>query len=201
MSVRSVVGTGAIVVSFGLASSCKGPVTSPEELAKMAENARAAMSAAPFVPAEPSSQAHAPPPLTPQAFKATVPTAVCATANSADCALDVVAGAPATDVVTVKQDSSPTFVGWAAEADRAPPVVLVELVGPKKKKYFAPASRITKRPDVAAAHNAPGLVDAGYDLIGVLQDVEPATYAVHVVQVTAAGEALECDTRRQLKVE
>ena len=102
--------------------------------------------------------------------------------------------------MTVNRSTTPNFIGWAEEEGTVPPVVVVRLVG-GKKNYFAPAARISKRPDVATALHAPALVDAGYDLIGVLQDVEPGTYAIHVLQVTAAGNSLECDSRHQLKVE
>lgn len=176
-------------------------MTAPEDLAKEAESARAAMNAASVTPVEPSSApSAAPPPLVPQPFKAAAPSAACNPVKIAGCALDVVDGAPATDLVTVKRSSSPNLIGWAAEAETVPPVVIVELVGPKKK-FFAPATRATKRPDVAAANHAPALVDSGYDLIGVLSDVEPGTYAVHLIQVGASGNSTECDSRRQLKVE
>src|SRR5258706_7513639 len=130
MEIRDASSASVLLVFLGLATSCKGPVTSPEELAKVAQSARAALAAAPFTPVDPSGQpssAPPPPPLVPQPFKATEPSAACAPAKSGSCALDVVDGTPATDVITVKRSASPTFVGWAAEAEAVPPVVIVAL--------------------------------------------------------------------------
>ncbi|HVU02428.1 MAG TPA: hypothetical protein VHE30_11780, partial [Polyangiaceae bacterium] len=116
------------------------------------------------------------------------------------CALDTVAGAPATDEITVGRDASLPIVGWAADpAGTVPPVVTMELVGPHR--YFVALQRITKRPDVAEVMKAPALVDSGYDALVSFSAVEPGTYSVHVTQVTSWADVLGCDTRRKIKVQ
>src|SRR2546427_5531747 len=98
MEIRDASSASVLFVFLGLATSCKGPVTSPEELAKVAESARAAMSAAPSALVDPSSQqasAPAPPALVPQPFKVTAPSAACASTKAESCALDLVDGTQA----------------------------------------------------------------------------------------------------------
>lgn len=181
---------------------CKGPAPpSPGELAAAAASARAAAEAASgsasAAPAEPP-----PPVMTLHPFKAQPPSSLCTPSTTASCALDKVGDVVATDVTPVKRDGTTPLVGWAGDADTStvPPVILVELVS-ATKKFYAPADRITKRPDVAEALKMPALVNAGYDLLTSFKDVDPGEYAVNVLQVNVAGTAITCSTRRKVKVE
>jgi hypothetical protein len=135
------------------------------------------------------------------------------------CALDRVASAEAQPVTAVKRDQETMLIGWSADAEggTVPPVVLVQLSPPEdakaedkkapaskaktEKVFSAAATRITKRVDVADALKNPAFVDSGYDLLASFKNVPAGEYTVNVVQVTAAGKALLCDTRRKLKVE
>jgi len=166
MSVRYTSGVkGAAVVAIGLlASACKEPVGTPEDLAKNAEIAKPAPPASDSAPLPAPAP---PPPLVPQAFKAEKPSALCSLGTTHTCAVDVIGGAPATDVTTVKRDTPAVMVGWGAdgEALTVPPVVILQLKS-AKKSFYAPAVHQTKRPDVADSLKAPALVDSGYDLLG-----------------------------------
>ena len=135
-------------------------------------------------------------------FDTTAPSALCSPAVTESCAIDAVGPAPAAEVTTVKRDDTAVLVGWAADAARqsVPPVVGLELVG-ETKKFYAIASRITKRPDVAAALKVPAFVDAGYDVRTTFEDVDPGEYEVHVFQIDESTSALTCNTRRKLAVE
>jgi hypothetical protein len=124
-----------------------------------------------------------------------------ATRSVTACALDQLGPTPATDSMTVTREGDVGFIGWAADpADgTVPPVVTIELVGPQK--YFAAATRLTKRPDVAEVLKAPALIDSGYDAAASFAAVEPGVYDVRVTQVTAWAEVLTCETRRKIKVQ
>src|SRR5262249_29774395 len=143
-----------------------------------------------------------PPAVSEQPFKTEPPSGVCAPANSTPCSLDAIAGAAATDVTTVKRESATMLVGWAVDwaTSTVPPVVIIELAG-TKKKFYAPAVRATKRPDVVADTKTPAYLRSGWDVLGVFKDVDPGEYAVRVVQINTMGNVLSCDTRRKLKVE
>jgi hypothetical protein len=134
-------------------------------------------------------------------FKAEAPSSLCTPATSESCSLDAVGAAAAAEVTPVSREGTVTLVGWAADgaAGKVPPVVGLELIG-EKKKFYAVASRITKRPDVAEAMKVPAFVDSGYDALTSFKDVEPGEYEVHVLQVNAAGNTLTCNTKRKVKV-
>jgi hypothetical protein len=157
----------------------------------------------------PAPPAPGPPPpgLSTQLFNARAPSGLCAPAQVASCALDNVGGVAATAVMRVKRLRGTRLIGWAADADSGtiPPVVLIELVSGDVKtgeeKFYAPASRTTRRPDRAEAVKALPLVDAGYDLLASFKDVPRGEYAVNVVQVNVSGNVVTCDTQRKLKVE
>ena len=110
--------------------------------------------------------------------------------------------APASDVTKIDRTEPVKLVGWAAEPSTGtvPPVVIVELSS-KGKHFYAPATRITKRADVAAAVKVPAFVDSGYDLLASFKTVTPGEYTVNVLQVDAAGKVHGCDTRRKFKIE
>jgi len=76
-----------------------------------------------------------------------------------------------------------------------------ELVTTPEKALFEAAARITKRGDVADTLKNPSFVHSGYDLLSSFKNVPAGEYTVSIVQVTAAGQALVCDTTRKLKVE
>jgi hypothetical protein len=110
----------------------------------------------------------------------------------------------------VNRNDSVRFVGWAADGatSTVPPVIVVELAREKTEKtekkplsLYARARRLSKRPDVAKSLNVPAFVDAGYDVLGTFEAAEPGEYTVNVLQVTEAGNAIACDTRKKLKVE
>jgi hypothetical protein len=189
------------LLTAAAAIGCKEPRPAPEDFAKAAESARAAQAASSAASAAPAVE-EAPPVVSEQPFKAEPPSSVCAPAHSEPCSLDAIAGATATDLTTVKRESPTMLVGWAVDwaTSTVPPVVIIELAG-AKKKFYAPAVRATKRPDVATATKSPAYVRSGWDVLGVLKDVDPGEYAVHVIQVNTMGMALSCDTRRKLKVE
>jgi len=189
------------LLTAAAAIGCKEPRPTPEDFAKAAESARAAQAASSAASSAPAVE-DPPPVVSEQPFKAEPPSGVCAPANSTPCSLDAVAGAPATDVTTVKRESPTMLVGWAVDwaTSTVPPVVIIELAG-TKKKFYAPAVRATKRPDVAADTKNPAYVRSGWDVLGALKDVDPGEYAVHVVQINTMGNVLSCDTRRKLNVE
>lgn len=174
----------------------------PVDLAKAAESARAAAASASVAPAAP-----APPPeepLTAEPFKAQPPSILCAAAKSEACYLDNVAGVVASDDKASKatRDGTSLIVGWAADVETktVPPVVLLELVGAKKKFYGAVTHRM-ERPDVASVLGSPTLAQAGFKMLASFADVDPGQYLVQVVQVTASGNTLSCTTRRKLEIE
>lgn len=197
----SVVPIGLIMlVAAAGAAGCREPGTAIVDIPKAAESARAAAAAAAKASGAPASEP--PPVLAEEAFKAAPPSGVCAAVKSAPCAFDGVAGGVAQDITTVKREGTAPFFGWAADATTTaiPPVVIVELVG-TGKKFYAAATRATKRPDVAQALSQPALIDSGYDVLASFHDVDPGEYSVQIVQITAAGTGLTCDSRRKLKVE
>jgi hypothetical protein len=172
----------------------------PVDLAKAAESARAAAAVS-------ASAAPAPPPeepLTVEPFKAEPPSILCSSAKSKSCYLDNVAGVVATNdkSATVTHDGTATILGWAVDdvSKTIPPVVVLELVGAKKKFYGAVTHR-SERPDVANVLGSPSLVLAGFKMLASFGDVEPGEYLVQVVQVTAEGNSLSCSTERKIKVE
>jgi hypothetical protein len=186
-----------LVIVTAATTGCDDPPV-PQETPKSAGSvhAAAASASAPATPPEPPE-----PPLTAQPFVAGVPPALCTPEKiEGGCNLDAIGSAPATDLNTVKRDRETLFVGWAADDVMVPPVVFVQLIGPKKT-FWAPATRRTKRPDVAAASKAPALVNSGYDLLASLEDVDPGEYSVQVAQITSTGKALLCNTRRKVKIE
>jgi len=220
--------SSALAVMTLIASSCKGPVPpSPAELAKSAAKARAAAAAA----AESSSPPAQPPPnrpvLTLQEFSDQVPSALCSPAPGGSCALDRVGQVESRDVWVVKRDEETLLIGWAADGETGtvPPVVLVQLTRagdvkaeekqapaskaatrtPESKRagnaFFAPAIRLTPRPDVAEVLKTPAFFDAGYDLLASFKNVPAGEYVINIQQVTSVGKALVCDTRRKLKIE
>jgi hypothetical protein len=142
------------------------------------------------------------PPLRRDAFHTTAPSALCSPVVTESCALDAVDRAPAAQVTAVKREGTVVLVGWAADGagGMVPPVVGLELIG-ETKKFYAIASRVTKRPDVAAAWKVPAFVDSGYDAKTTFEEVEPGDYEVHVFQISASTNALTCNTRRNLTVE
>jgi hypothetical protein len=220
----------ALAVVVLITASCKGPAPpSPADLARSAAKARAAAakSSAPPPPAAPATPASPKPVLSLQEFSADVPPGLCAPVRGGSCALDHVANVPAQTVTVVKRQQDSQMIGWAAdtEAGTVPPVVLMQLSPPgdpkaedkkapaskapvptpqdKKqgKVFFVPAMRITKRVDVADTLKVPAFVDAGYDLLASFKNVPASEYSVSIVQVTAGGKAMICDTGRRLKVE
>ena len=187
-----------LLVFVAAATGCDDPKPLPQEAPKPAESVHAAAVSAPLPTAPPEPPE---PPLTAQPFVAGTPPAMCTPEKlEGGCNLDAIGGAPATDLNTVKREGETLFVGWAADDVTVPPVILVELIGPKKT-FWAPATRKTKRPDVAASSKSPALLHSGYDLLASLNDVDPGEYAVQVAQITSTGKALLCNTRRKVKIE
>jgi hypothetical protein len=137
-----------------------------------------------------------------QSFHPEALTNLCAPVTSNACALDRVLDAPATEMTTVKRDETAMLTGWAADdvTSSVPPVLLIELAGPKN--YYATATPgRTNRPDVAAALKSPDVLRSGYDVLTSFHEVDPGDYALGILQVTASGRSLTCDTRRKLRIE
>jgi hypothetical protein len=117
------------------------------------------------------------------------------------CAVDLVNDVrPADGTASAGREQPVHINGWAGDgaALKVPPVVVVQLVG--AKRYYIPAFRYS-RPDVAEASKAPEFVHAGYQVMAWFKDVEPGVYAVQILQVNAAGEAITCDPKTKIKVE
>jgi hypothetical protein len=158
-----------------------------------------------------------------QEFTAQVPPALCSAARGGTCALDVVGKNQAQDMTVIKRGQETVLIGWAADTDTGtvPPVVIMQLAPPSPSKpedkkapaskvieykkgekvYFAGATRITKRTDVAEVQKTPAFIDSGYDLLASFKKVPAGEYTVGIAQVTANGQALVCDTTRRLKIE
>jgi hypothetical protein len=188
-----------LIAAAVLVAGCREPGTVIPDIPKAAESARAAAAAAAKAAEGPAPEP--PPVLVEEAFKAEPPSGVCSISASTPCMFDGVVGGVAQDVTTVKREGTTALFGWAADGTTTsiPSVVIVELVG-AAKKFYAAATR-AKRPDVAIALKQPALIGSGYDLLASFRDVDPGEYGVQIVQITATGGGLTCDTRRKLKVE
>lgn len=188
------------LIACGAATGCENSA-SPELVvaAKSAHSAEVASAAVAGVARPPLG---AVPVLVEEAFRTERPSSFASPTKSNSCALDTVEGAPCADVATVRASENVRLVGWAADGstETVPPIVVLELTRGKKSLY-ARARRITKRPDVAAASKVQAFSDSGYDVLANFQGVEPGEYSVTVLQVTDAGNALACDTRKKLKIE
>jgi hypothetical protein len=118
------------------------------------------------------------------------------------CAADKINDTDPAGSLRVAQASRLKITGWALD-DRAgvvPAEVFVELVSVAGgSRYYAQAARITKRPDVAKAHNNPAFENSGYDLTADLAGVPAGSYSVRIAQPVAAG-GLTCDTGRTVEV-
>jgi hypothetical protein len=125
----------------------------------------------------------------------------CGFTPSDACSLDLIDDEPVSDSVVLPRRVPVRLIGWAADGTTrtVPPVVTLELAG--DTTYAAPAARFTRRPDVARALKTPAFATSGYDVMALLRAVEPGRYRLRVVQVTAGGEGIVCDTRRTLVVE
>jgi hypothetical protein len=141
-------------------------------------------------------------PLRLEPFHTTAPSALCSPAVTESCSLDAVDRTPAAGVTIVKREGTVVLIGWAADGagGTVPPVIGLELIG-EKKNFYTIASRITKRPDVAAAKKVPAFVDSGYDARTSFEEVDPGTYGVQVFQLDPDARALICNTKRKLEVE
>jgi hypothetical protein len=183
--------------------SCRKPDTVPppgEAPAASAAPPSASSAAALASAADPGKPAPSPlAKLVPSTPEKTVPPALQSMAPVEGCSLDQIAGHPAEASNQLGSGDALLFTGWAADANGSvPPVVILEFAG--AARYFAPAARITKRPDVAAALKHPELVDSGYDALLSFAGVAPGTYSVKVDTVSASGVVLQCDTRRKIEL-
>jgi hypothetical protein len=184
---------------MAMAVGCKDPVRKPSVVAKAGESGGGAAQLPPA-----SSVPEVAPVLAEEAFKAAVPSSLCSPQKPGGCQLDGVRGIGAndTDASIVRRDEVVSLMGWGADAaaGTVPPVIVIEIAGPTKK-FYASATRSMKRPDVAVALNAPGLANAGFEMLASFRNVDPGDYLVNIFQVNAAGEALACETHRKLRVE
>jgi hypothetical protein len=182
-------------------SACERPQSASEELAKQAASARAAHVASAAAALSGATPLGAPAVLLEEAFRARKPTSFGSPAPLSPCSLDQVAGAIAGPITSVDRKTAQRLTGWAADGPTGtvPPVVIVELSG--RQSYYLKAVRLTKRPDVVAVHKNLALMNSGYDALAMFRAVEPGEYAVHVLQVTAEGDAFTCDTSKKLQVE
>ena len=153
------------------------------------------------------SQAPASPQTAPTAsssFTATAPAALMRSnpATTKVCSADVINGSESAAQLQIAKSAKLIVTGWAVDdiAGTTPPEIYVELIAASgSTRYYARAARITKRPDVAKAHNNPAFENSGYDLEGDLTDVAPGVYSVQVAQSVAAGGTL-CDTRHKVEI-
>lgn len=134
------------------------------------------------------------------AFTETEPPAVKSAAPSQGCSVDRVGDQAPADVSSVSRKAETRLLGWAADqaTKTVPPVVVIELDGPKR--WFAAAARTLERPDVAQALDAPALVASGWELVADFSGVEPGTYEVRIFEVTSGGFPLVCDPKRHIEI-
>jgi hypothetical protein len=188
----------AIIVST---IACTRSQSASEELAKQAQRARAAHVASAVAAASGVVPLGAPPALLEEEFRPNKPTSFASPAPLSPCSLDTVEGVNTGPITSVDRRTAKRLIGWAADGvtGTVPPVVVIELSG--KQSYYLKAVRLTKRPDVVVVTKVPALINSGYDAQALFRAVEPGEYAVRVLQVSAAGDAFSCDTRKKLKVE
>jgi hypothetical protein len=191
----------ALVAAAAGLGACDRSRSASAELAKQAERARAAHVASAAAAASGAVPLGAPPALLEEEFRPRKPTSFGSPAPLSPCSLDQVEGVKAGSITSVDRKTAKRLIGWAADgaAGTVPPVVVIELSG--KQSYYVKAVRLTKRPDVVVVNKNPALINSGYDTQALFRAVEPGEYAVHVLQVSAAGDAFICDTRKKLKVE
>lgn len=115
------------------------------------------------------------------------------------CALDAVNGQSIVDTATVADKQNVQFGGWAGDltTGTAPKEVFVQLEG--AETIFIKASRGTKRPDVAAQYDKPGLEDSGWDANANLAEVAAGTYKVSIIQIEG-GAGISCDSKRSIVI-
>lgn len=185
---------GAIAVGITAVGCERRQVSADSAAAQASASAAASSDPAVAVP---------PPPLEPETFSADQPSGLTIPVKSESCNLDIVAGAPASDVATLNRNTNTPslFVGWAVDGDtgKVPPVVVLELVA-GQSHYYVPATRITQRPDVAERFKQPSYLHSGFDVLASLATVEPGEYTVNVLQVTRSGQAISCDPKRRIKI-
>lgn len=197
-----------LAVLAGFPAACREPDSTPEDLAKAAESARAeadkvreaiqkSAAVAETAPAEAPKEELKLHPLTEGS-----PDCACSPVEVEFCAFDTVGGAVVKGVGSVKREGNVKLRGWAARpgTEEVPPVVIVVLAGDGNKSYHAPAQRISPRPDVASHFDVPALVGSGFDLLTSFKDVAAGEYEVRIVQVDRDGNALSCDTKKKLEV-
>ena len=118
------------------------------------------------------------------------------------CSADKINDSEPAELVKIDKATPLKISGWAVDdlAGSVPGEIYVELVPASgAARYYARAARLTKRPDVAKAHNNPVFEDSGYDLDGDLEAVPAGAYSVFVAEPVAAGVIL-CDTRRKIEI-
>lgn len=193
--------TACALVLSGLLAGCERETPVPAKIAVAAARSQAFQLASASAAVAGYVPLGAVPALFETSFAPERPSSACAPKQTQSCSLDTIEFAEPVGVVPLKRFVPARFVGWAADGatGTVPPIVIIELDG--AHQYYAAATRLTPRADVARISRAPALVRSGYDLLALFQAVEPGEYAVHVLQVSTAGEALICDTRRRISVE
>jgi len=120
------------------------------------------------------------------------------------CTVDRVNDSLAAAVNKVSVGSSLNMDGWAVDdkAVSVPKIVMVQLTSVRDNaKFYALASRGTKRPDVAQALNNSVYEDAGFDLKDTaLSNVPAGRYETSIIQISG-NTAVVCDSGRKLDIE
>ena len=154
--------------------------------------------AAPATPAPKASASAAPPTyIKPtQDRPAGIPAAL---AGVESCFLDAVNDIPAQDANAVPDKSKVKLLGWAGNLAKgsSPQEVWIEFYG--AGTAYIKALRDVKRPDVASAFKAPGLVDAGWQAFVDLSALPSGVYKIRVT-MPDGQQGSTCETKRTIQI-